>query len=169
MIPYFKNGHFFEEAEVRLVFDNSDGSLNECIKFRRLHDGTMVPYIVVKYGDVLTNHADLTDREIEEIVTAAVERTDDKTIRIPHGPTQSATFQKASAALDTKKKAWEGCPETKPNIVCDGHLPIVGITISPAPNQEYQREVIERYCRSKYWLQNVKVKCSPIPYLAPTL
>jgi len=169
MIPYFKNGHFFEEDEARLVFDNSDGALDECIKFRKLSNGTMVPYVVVKYGDTSEDHADIRDREIKNMVEAAVERTDSKTIRIPYGKTQVATFRKVSAVLETKKKAWELYPKRKPNIICDGHLPIVGITVSPAPNQEYQREVIERYCRSKYWLQNVKVTCSPIPYMAPTL
>lgn len=61
---------------------------------------------------------------------------------------------------------WERNPV---QIICDGHLPIVSITVSPSLEQEHMKEVIERFCQSKYWLQNVKVKCSKIPYIARKL
>ena len=50
---YLKNSYFHEEVEYRLNFDNSDGKLENCIRFRKSSDGSLVPYIVVKYGDLL--------------------------------------------------------------------------------------------------------------------
>ena len=47
---------------------------------------------------------------------------------------------------------------------CEGHLPIRSITVGPCT---YQREVVENirhYCRHVYWLRDVNIKTSTIPF-----
>ena len=182
IIPFLKNGYFFEEMEHRLVFDNTDGSLEKCIRFRKEADGSRVPYIVVKYGYILESNRDLrltfTDERITEIFEAKKSGLDNKAIVIPCGINQEVVcrdfsqkilqYKKEIYAADdeTNKHIWEQSPI---RIICDGHLPVRSITVSPSPQQEYMKEVIERFCRSRYWLQNVEVKCSPIPYIAPRI
>lgn len=174
MIPYIKNGYFYEESEARLVFDNSNSLLDKCVRFRKLNDGTMVPYIVVKYGDISrcgdflgsTYTTDYIEKTVEEYMAPV---KSPRTIVIPCGRDQAEVCREFLKVLDAKKNHWEDNPDAKIHLLCDGHLPITKITVSPSVNQEYQREVIERYCRSKYWLHNVEVTCSLIPYLAPTL
>lgn len=52
LLPYLKNGHFFEEKESRLVFSNTDNVLSKCIRFRTIDEGVKIPYVVIKFGDI---------------------------------------------------------------------------------------------------------------------
>lgn len=50
-VPFIKHSGFIEENEYRLVFHNSQGELNECIRYRNTGDKNIkYPYIVVKSG-----------------------------------------------------------------------------------------------------------------------
>ena len=183
IVPYLKNGYFHEEVEYRLNFDNSDGKLENCIKFRKSSDGSLVPYIVVKYGDLLDSGRCLkhtyTKKKINEIFKNHLSSPQRNPIIIPCGKDQSEICSSFSKKLKEYKKEiyknkkiaddYERLLRKPQYILCDGHLPIVSITVSPSPNQEYMKEVIERFCRSRYWLQNVEVTCSQIPYIAPQL
>lgn len=179
--PYLKNGYFEEERELRLVFNNSDGAIENCVQFRKLDDGSMVPYIVVKCGNINNRGRSLShtynEDAIKELFKQSLESRN--TILIPNGRDQSVIYNSLFAKItdhkkeihkDSGKVAERRRWETNPlRIVCEGHLPVVSITVSPSPQQEYMKEVIERFCRSKYWLKNVEVNCSKIPYVAPKL
>lgn len=183
IVPYLKNSYFFEEKELRLVFNNSNRDLENCIRFRKLDDGSMVPYIVVKYGNLLEMGRDLSytysKDYVVELFNQKIKDKDGSPIIIPAGRNQAdacaflsneiISFKKKiynDDKLQFEQEMWE---EEPIRVLCDGHLPIVSITVSPSPNQEYMKEVIERFCKSRYWLQNVEVKCSKIPYIAPKL
>lgn len=52
IIPYFKDNSFEEESEWRLMFGNHKGELSDCVRFRTMSDGSKVPYMIVKAGNV---------------------------------------------------------------------------------------------------------------------
>lgn len=47
---------------------------------------------------------------------------------------------------------------------CEGHLPIRSITIGPCTHQREAEEDIRHYCRHVYWLRDVEIKSSTIPF-----
>lgn len=183
VVPYLKNGRFAEERELRIVFSNTDRSLDRCIRFRRLSDGSMVPYIVVKWGDQLEMGKKLAlsypDEKIEQIFNENIRSRHRKTVVLPCGQDQDKVCDKLTHSIQEYKKGIYGDDKQKASqkrwqlrpakIICDGHLPVVSITVAPSPDQAHTKEVIERFCRSRYWLQNAVVKCSEIPYVASKL
>lgn len=52
---------------------------------------------------------------------------------------------------------------------CEGHLPIRSIMIGPCKNKAEMKESIADYCRhsDSYWLRDVEIKDSGIPYRVP--
>lgn len=50
---------------------------------------------------------------------------------------------------------------------CEGHLPIRSITVSPCVRQREVEESIRHYCRHVYWLRDVKIQSSSIPFRQP--
>lgn len=50
---------------------------------------------------------------------------------------------------------------------CEGHLPIRSITVSPCIHQSEVEESIRHYCRHIYWLRDVKIQSSSIPFRQP--
>lgn len=183
VVPYLKNAYFHEEKELRLVFNNSNRDLEKCIRFRKLDDGSMVPYIIIKFGDLLKMGRDLsftyTQDYINEVFQEKIDFFDTSPIIIPCGRNQSKICMsflkkireyKKEIYNDSSREVEQNWVDKYPlQFICDGHLPIVSITVSPCPQQEYIKEVIERFCQSRYWLQTVQVKCSNIPYIAPKL
>lgn len=47
---------------------------------------------------------------------------------------------------------------------CEGHLPLRKITVGPCPDQNGMLEAIRHYCKHTYWLQDVEVQASAIPF-----
>ena len=47
---------------------------------------------------------------------------------------------------------------------CEGHLPIRKITVGPCPDQKEMVESIRHYCRHTYWLKDVEIEESTIPF-----
>ncbi|MCM1191637.1 MAG: DUF2971 domain-containing protein [Butyrivibrio sp.] len=47
---------------------------------------------------------------------------------------------------------------------CEGHLPLRRITVGPCQNQNGMLEAIRHYCKHTYWLQDVEVQASTIPF-----
>jgi hypothetical protein len=162
ILPYLKNSLFYEEKESRLVFQNEDGRFSKCIRFRTLTNGTKVPYIVFKYGDIgkqktkcKTNPKVYDDDKIKEIIENR------ETIYIDAGFDQEQVFNEIFERLCGYQERVKNI--TKVSIACEGHLPIENITISPMPEAKRQAEQMKRFCRSKYWLRNVDVSVSKIP------
>lgn len=47
---------------------------------------------------------------------------------------------------------------------CEGHLPLRKITVGPCPDQNGMLEAIRHYCKHTYWLRDVEVHASDIPF-----
>ncbi len=163
MIPYLKNKDFIEERELRMAFVNSKGSLSQCIRFRSLENGVKIPYMIVKNGDIgkmlgncMTNPNMFTD----DILTKY--KDEFRPIWIEEGNNQEKVyFEMLNKVKEYKEK--HGGSLIK--IYCRGHLPIESITVAPTNDRNRIKEEIERFCKSKYWLRNVKVLTSQIPYM----
>lgn len=168
MLPYFKNGHFKEECEARMVFSNTEGTLSKCIRFRTLLDGVKVPYIVVKYGNMgkmkgacNTDISQYDDERIEMLLKYQAP------IWIDEGYDQESKYYEMVKRVEDYRKATGGRKNI--SILCKGKLPVVKITVAPTYDRERKAEQIRRFCQSKYWLKNVQVKVSDIPYIQPLL
>lgn len=168
ILPYLKNGYFFEERESRMVFSNINGSLSKCIRFRTLNDGVKVPYIVVRHGVAGKMKGncptDVTKFDDDYIKQKADENTP---IWIEEGADQEAKYYETIRRVDEyTKKAKLHRPV---QVFCQGKLPIEEITVAPTYDRDRKAEQIKRFCMSKYWLKRVHVKVSQIPYIQPAL
>ena len=168
LLPYMKNGYFYEEKELRLVFSNTNGNLSKCIRFRTLSNGVKVPYVVVRYGIVgrmngncLTDVAEYDDARIEEDASQGLP------IWIEEGFNQEKKYYEMMKRVEEFKKNVN--PPYQVNVFCRGRLPIEKITVAPTYDRERKAEQIKRFCMSKYWLNNVQVEVSDIPYIQPLL
>ena len=54
--------------------------------------------------------------------------------------------------------------ELKIPVWCEGHLPLRKVTVGPCPNQNGMLEAIRHYCKHTYWLQDVEIQASSIPF-----
>lgn len=54
--------------------------------------------------------------------------------------------------------------KNKIKVWCEGHLPLRKITIGPCINQNSMAEAIRHYCKHKYWLRDVEIELSAIPF-----
>lgn len=52
----------------------------------------------------------------------------------------------------------------KISVWCEGHLPLRTITVGPCPNQSNMVEAIRYYCKHTYWLRDVEITTSKIPF-----
>jgi hypothetical protein len=154
LTPFIKKDFFQEERERRLLFLNDKETLLNCIKFRRLSNGTKVPYIVIKYGSINNTHKEELTGLIEKLTTQKEYQRD---IYIPMCSNQKEIF-------DLVK---DNVKDTKPavRVFCDGHLPIRNITISPMIDQDRVKKQVESFCQSRYWLKDIKVEVSEIPFV----
>lgn len=83
-------------------------------------------------------------------------RADDHDIYISQGKNQKQICEVVRRWLAERKdtrKVW-----------CEGHLPIRKIVIGPCPNKAEVEESISYYCKHTYWLQDVEIVVSQIPY-----
>lgn len=166
ILPYLKNEKFYEEKEHRLVFSNIKGNLSKCIRFRTLSNGVKVPYMVIKFGDAgkmyrncTTDVNQYTDEKLKEMAKYMQE------IWIEEGENQEVIYNEIIErihSLEKKEKIKSGI-----HVYCKGHLPIKSIIVAPTADREIVAEQIERFCRSKYWLREIKIEESTIPYIRP--
>lgn len=177
IIPYLKHSGFVQESEARLAFVNENNCLSDCIKFMDSGDGTMIPYIEVKFGntDLLRAPCNFVEQHDGETLEEAVERyliarnssnifknNPKYPIIIPQGRDQEEVYNAVEKVLN---RLSEGrAQRNKPKIICQGHLPITKITLAPTEDRAEQKKKMEIFCKSKYWLRNVEIVESTIPY-----
>lgn len=168
IIPYLKNGKFYEEKESRLVFSNVGGNLSKCIRFRTLQNGAKVPYIVVKNGAVgkmngncIMDMTQFTDDVLHQHMMIGT------AIWIPEGTDQESKYYEILDRINKYETDHSNVPLYPFRVFCRGHIPIEEITVAPTYDSERIAEQVERFCMSKYWLRRVKVKKSEIPYIKP--
>lgn len=162
ILPYIKNNNFNEERELRMVFSNLEGRLDKCVRFRTLDNGVKVPYMVIKCGDIGKMMGKCSTDVFMIDDTYLQDRLDNnEPIWISEGSDQKEIF------FEVRKKVDEFLRGTNDTIkiFCRGHLPIMQIRVAPSDNQKRVIEQIKRFCTSKYWLSDVKVLPSEIPYV----
>lgn len=164
IVPFVKNAKFHEERESRMVFVNSNGNLSQCIRFRKLNNGIKVPYMVVKHGNIgkmsgsrVINMEDYNEERLQQLVYSGED------IWIEEGANQEKVFYDINDIVNEFAKKNPGLPRIE--VFCKGHLPIRSITVAPTYDRERVAEQIKRFCMSKYWLRNVEVRQSEIPYI----
>lgn len=169
MLPYLKNGHFREELELRMIFSNNTEMLSKCIRFRTLSDGVKVPYIVVKCGNMgkmkgacSTEPSKYNDERLKEMLLR-----NGNLIWITEGYDQETKYYEMMRRVDSFRKdnSWR----FPIKIYCKGRLPVKKIKVAPTYDRERKAEQIRRFCQSKYWLKDVVVEVSEIPYIQPLL
>ena len=169
VIPFFKNEAFVEESEWRLMFGNKQGEFSKCVRFRTQNDGVKVPYMVVKSGDVgrIYSRCEFPPEEYNQSKLDELRENKITTVRIPQGNDQEAVYYKVEQAVNkyNKDKGLKG--NYRIRIYCEGHLPIRRIIVAPTYNRERIAEKIKRYCWSNYWLRDIDVVYSRIPYIPP--
>lgn len=170
IVPYFKDDAFEEESEWRLMFGNKRGNLSKCIRFRTIKDGVKVPYMVVRAGDLGENYSrcelepsEYTMDKLDEIRNKGI-----TTVRIPQGNNQEAVYYKVESAVNKYNRDNNLKGDYRIKIYCEGHLPIRKIVVAPTYDRERTAEKIKRYCWSNYWLRDVDVTFSNIPYIPPS-
>lgn len=170
IIPYFKNDVFKEESEWRLLFENREGRLSKCVRFRTLMDGVKVPYMVVRAGNQAKDYSQCvfdpdgySTKKLEELYSSGV-----TVIHIPQGNDQGQVYYKLEKTVNEFNKTHDLKENARMRIYCEGHLPIRKIMVAPTYDRERTAEKIKRYCWSNYWLRDVDVTYSQIPYIPPS-
>ena len=171
IIPFIKNRAFIEEKEYRLVFSNNEESpFDKCINHRTLSSGVLLPYIKVGFGNLHDMNSTKPHKEHkydnEEMIKNAI---NGKTIWIDEGSDQKNIYfnirKKINEYIQKNPAASRNGKDVK--IYCRGHWPIRKIIVGPSDDKERIQEQIQHYCATKYWLQNVVVETSKIPYIRP--
>ncbi|MCL2065318.1 MAG: DUF2971 domain-containing protein [Candidatus Cloacimonetes bacterium] len=162
-VPYIKNSAFAEEQEFRLKMSNTNNELSNCIRFRKLFNGTRLPYIVIKSGCIDETHDNFIDCSSNNIKSIVDSRTHDGHIIIPTCANQSDLYFNVRNYI--KEKNEMTLNNSKIKIFCSGHLPIRSIKIAPMSQQSRTKEIVNRFCQSKYWLKDVEVTISDIPFV----
>ena len=83
-------------------------------------------------------------------------------IYISQGERQREIYEAVKEAVVPFRKKTEA--GIVPKIWCDGHLPIRKLVVGPSRNQADLMESIRHYCDNTWWLNDVEVVCSSIPY-----
>lgn len=161
-VPYIKHFAFREEQERRLLISNANGRLSKCISFRELQNGTKIPYIVIKceyVDDSRKTKSGKTEKKIKSIID---NNEFAKTVVVPDYSNQEEICNLVRLYIKTHTELID---DGDINVFCEGHLPIRSITISPMPDQNRMKEQVSRFCQSKYWLKDVDIRKSNIPYV----
>ena len=174
--PYFKHSGFIQENEARLVFQNTANELNHCIQFLQKKDGALVPYIEIKFGDMDKNSrpcsfVEMSDSEPMETKIQEMLKNSNPfkfnrmyPIIIPQGHNQEKIYEIVEETIKKLGQERKIDKRALPKVICQGHLPITKITLAPTHDRKTQRKMLEIYCKSKYWLRNVEICESRIPY-----
>lgn len=169
--PYIKHEGFSQEKEARLAFVNRNNSLSKCIRFL---GENMIPYICLRFGNrddingpcglLDAYEGDSIDEKAEKYINSIpfFRKNSSFPIVIPQGRNQEEVFNAIEKCVLKYNK--DRLPENRLVIICKGHLPITKITLAPTNDRELQRKKLEIFCKSKYWLRNVEVCTSSLPY-----
>jgi len=160
-VPYIKHHAFHEEKERRLLVSNTNGNFTACIRFRQLENGTKLPYIEIKC--VSTAMSDKRILISEKRIKSIIDNSNYKTRVVV--PVCSNQEKLCANVREYIKKHPKLTGNIDIRVFCDGHLPIRSIRIAPMSDQKRIIEQVSRYCQSRYWLKDVKVHASKIPYV----
>lgn len=172
--PYLKDSGFIQESEARLAFVDENGYLSNCIKFFESNGGR-IPYISVKFGNIdddlhpcgfLDPYAGKTlDEKAQSFFKTVTPAKYNSMVPIviPQGHDQESVYNAIEKELKKYNSKYTSSP-LKISVICQGHLPITKITLAPTQDRNEQKKMMEIYCKSKYWLRNVEICSSVLPY-----
>ncbi len=167
MLPLLKDNHYAEEKELRLVFRKTPDDLGECVRRYDAGDDVKSPYVAVKFGDIGRNNDKCKfnlSLYTDEFVKRLSEQNVDLPIWIEEGRDQEALFNELMRRINKNIPGYEKMTNKPFKIYCKGHMPISKIIVSPMENADRRMEMIKHRCNEKYWLRNVEVCVSKIPY-----
>lgn len=95
-------------------------------------------------------------------------RKDENSIIISQGENQKRVFQIVHDCVARFLKEKRDIYEGKIPVWCEGHLPIRSLTVGPCIRQKEIVESIQHYCKHVYWLNDVKITASQIPFRRST-
>jgi hypothetical protein len=129
----------------------------------------MIPYIVIRHGNLGKQKSTCDFDTSYDAILREIKINDSiYPIKIPQGSNQESIFYKVNTIINEWHKKRPNPYLPKPWLLCEGHLPIKSIRVGPTYDRERFSEQIKHYCSSKYWLQNVTVTCSNIPFIPPS-
>lgn len=84
----------------------------------------------------------------------------------PHAAENSVIISQGKQQERVFNAVYKAVKKIDPSIPvwCEGHLPIRSITVGPCTHQREAEENIRHYCRHVYWLRDVEIKSSTIPF-----
>lgn len=83
---------------------------------------------------------------------------------VSQGKDQEKIFDAVYRYVQETVNNGESEGKNRVKVWCEGHLPIRRIIIGPRSNQSNTVEYVEHFCRHTYWLRDVEVESSKIPY-----
>lgn len=93
-------------------------------------------------------------------------RKNENSIIVSQGKDQERAFELVHTCvgdfLEDRRAA--GNPADLIPVWCEGHLPVRSLTIGPCTHQREMVESIQHYCNHTYWLRDVKIGTSKIPF-----
>ena len=89
-------------------------------------------------------------------------QSDEQCIVVSQGKNQEQIFQQVHNCVEEFFKREESPPKIP--VWCEGHLPIRSITVGPCTDQKEVEESIAHYCKHVFWLRDVEIKRSNIPF-----
>lgn len=99
-------------------------------------------------------------------------RKDENSIIVSQGKGQEKVFDKVhSCVARFLQRMRDNAADTKVEPIpvwCEGHLPIRTLTVGPCVRQKEIMESIQHYCNHVYWLRDVKITASKIPFRRST-
>lgn len=100
-------------------------------------------------------------------------RKDEDSIIISQGKNQDKVFQMVHDCVarfleENHDKIQRECEEKRIPVWCEGHLPLRSLTVGPCVRQKEIVESIRHYCKHVYWLNDVQVTASKIPFRRST-
>jgi len=171
-LPLIKYDWFKEEKEFRILLIN-EGNLDKCVFERKIEKGTYVPYIKVKFDDCSQASNTITDTlsslsfadlKNNEINSKVIYYYGTHYLFVPAGKQQKSAYYNLSKIIKEGTKITKNRRDNI-TLLCEGYPPITKITVAPMIDQERVVEQIEHFCKSRYWLSNVPVVASQIPYV----
>lgn len=183
MIPYIKNEYFKEEEECRLIFDmrqliaGEDRLLSEKYVYLDV-DGLKKPNIRVKFGNQYKaqNEEMITlyysDNRLTDLLNMFETKLKAEKINIRLvRDTKLFAMENDEILLSEGKYQEKVCTRLRRlvypryiKIWCDGHMPIRRIYIGPSKDAELMQASIKEYIKTKYWMKDIRVVISSIPY-----
>jgi hypothetical protein len=162
MLPYLKNDRFSEEDEFRIAFPNRNGTLDNCIFWQTKQDKQIVPYIKIRPGRISDESFSIVIDAKKMVADAFANHQ--PYIILPLCSNQEQLYKDINGQIEQQQQQEDYLYDSL-YVLCDGHLPVREIVVSPSHNQVLIVDQINEFCKSKYWLSKVEVKGSEIPYI----